>query len=397
MRTGPIIFVFALFSLRPVAAQFAVEPRDVGKVAPLFERFQGHNSLSCEIRPMHPLLNFGFRIQAGYWMTTPLKQFESGEKLVAVTRVAAKDSERDPVYFTQAMTIPQIPPDAVLKKVVGQLNGGYFLGEGAYQIDVILIDEKDRFCRGHWKAQAKTSRRIQAMKAPIPPATALAMVTTPWSNVEGESACQTPIRLTVLLHAAPIRPWATKLRAFDKAMLLSSVAALMEQTPCAQVRLVAFNLDQQKQIFEQEHFNAAGFEKLAHAMDGLGLGTIDIGTLNNSDGPVELFYRLLNQERRAAEPADAVLLLSPGHRWVSKVLKGPTGQRQGIKPSFFYFDFKPYLRMDAMPDDWMGTAVKSLDGKVMRIYTPESLASAIQLVLRSVGPAANPRGESSSN
>ena len=47
-----------------------------------------------------------------------------------------------------------------------------------------------------------------------------------------------------------------RLHAYDRAMLLSALLALLKQTSFTDVKLVAFNLDQQAELFRQERFDS---------------------------------------------------------------------------------------------------------------------------------------------
>ena len=63
------------------------------------------------------------------------------------------------------------------------------------------------------------------------------------------------VRLTVLLHAAPLSSRRTTLRVSDSLMLVGLLSSLLERMPTRSVRLVVFNLDQQKELFRQENFS----------------------------------------------------------------------------------------------------------------------------------------------
>ena len=71
----------------------------------------------------------------------------------------------------------------------------------------------------------------------------------------------------MLLHAAPANPRQSQLTAEDTAILLGGLDALLDQIPARTVRLVAFNLDQQKELTTRDGFTAPGLDELETALN----------------------------------------------------------------------------------------------------------------------------------
>src|SRR5262249_25168667 len=124
-----------------------------------------------------------------------------------------------------------------------------------------------------------------------------------------------PLRLTVMLHAAPLSLRRTTLRASDSLLLVGLLSSLLERLPTRSVRLVVFNLDQQRELFRQDDFSPKALEQVAQAINDLQLGVVDYRVLQNRRGPVEVVTDLVNREMRAKEPSDVVLFLGPTARY----------------------------------------------------------------------------------
>jgi hypothetical protein len=195
-----------------------------------------------------------------------------------------------------------------------------------------------------------------------------------------------PLRLTVLLNAAPMSPRRMRLRPGDTLMLLGALSSLLERLPTKSVRLVVFNLDQQAEIFREDGFSRDSFDRVAGAMNRLELGSVDIGVLQNRRGHLDLLADLINQEIAAKEPSDAVLFLGPASRYWDKLPREEIQPLRAGSPRFFYFRFLPFFhRMAAFPDS-IQMAIGRLKGKTSLIYDPGDFAEAIEQLERAVQP-----------
>jgi hypothetical protein len=80
------------------------------------------------------------------------------------------------------------------------------------------------------------------------------------------------IRLTLLLDATATSASQTQL--WDYRFLLIMVKTILGLLPCRSVRIVAFNLDQQVELFRRDGFAADGWKDLEAALKGTQLSTI---------------------------------------------------------------------------------------------------------------------------
>ncbi len=365
----------------------------------LFEKYlapqPGDKPLRCEVNPFPPRLSFSLRFQTGYVFRVPLKQyFGPGHEWGILTKVTP-DAGGSPVYLGTTFRLPNIPKT----KVVAEWGGTYMVGEGRYRVDWILYDNSNRICRKSWHIEAKLNTAERGLGVGMP-SNAIAPVSfRRWAPKESAAPdVPTLRRLTVLLHAAPLSPGSIRFRVQDRIMLLGSLASLLESIPARSVRLVVFNLDQQKELFRQDTFTPDTFDQVSQSMSGMELRLVDYRVLEKRLGHVDLLADLVNQELRAQNPSDAVVFLGPATRYSDKVPQAALEEHSSAPP-FFYLQYRPYLRLPAVMNydiaggnanprlrrsadfpDSIEFALKRLHGKTLTIYTADDFAKAIKQV-----------------
>ena len=379
-----------LFTTATLPAQVMVSERRLGSSLSLFADSVPAATIRCSVSPIQPQLNYGFRFQAGYVVSIPMNQFQgAGHRWRMITRIIPEDGEKRPVYLVSAFALPVIPET----KMEVQVGGGYLLGEGAYNVRQVLLDETGRTCRRDWRVDARLSRGESKVRVALPPGT-VSDLSLRGSRVPPPPPDDArPIRLTILLHAAPASPRRTHLRQNDILTLLASVSSVIERVPTTSVRLVAFNLDQQKELFRKDGFGLADLPAVGEAMTRMELNLVDAKVLQNRRGHVETIAGLVNAELTDPAPADAVVFLGPTSRFSDKV-PGEVLERTQGGPQFLFFQLAPWIRggrglvgggrgmmplgppESALPDS-IRHAVSRLGGKTMTIRTPGELAKAI--------------------
>jgi hypothetical protein len=182
------------------------------------------------------------------------------------------------------------------------------------------------------------------------------------------------VRLTILLHVAPINPYSPKLHAWDRGFLLQSLASLLKQLPCQSVRVIAFNLDQQQELFHEEKFDGDGYNRLVARLHKLEFGTVSYQALQR-DTWRQWLVRLANEQTRAKDPSDLVVFLGPTSHFLEKV---PSQARDNpdSPPRFFYFEYYPWAGVDF--SDSIDSLTRGMHGTVYKINSADQLGQAIQ-------------------
>ena len=106
----------------------------------------------------------------------------------------------------------------------------------------------------------------------------------------------------------------------DRLMLLSTLSSLLERVPTKSVRLVVFNLDQQKELYRQDNFKLDAFDQVAQSIEQIELG------LSGCPGAAESRWshgaaHRPGQSRSwpSPQPADVVVFLGPMSRYFDRI------------------------------------------------------------------------------
>jgi len=372
MRLSGLLLVAGL----PAFAQGILNPARLAPGLRSMEPTPGEQRLICSVTPIPPALNFSLRIQAGYSVKVPMSQYlGKGHRWAQIIRVTPRGDESKPVFLGYRIDLPDVPAN----KVDVELGGGYLVGEGSYDVSWAMYDDQHRVCRKEWRVEAKLKRQERKVPQTMAPHTVAAFSLVGHAKPAPQAGAGK--RVTVLLHAAPLSPRRLHFRETDRMMLLGALSALMEQIPAARVRVVAFNLDKQKELYRQENFHPEMIDDVQKALDQLELELTDVNTLQHPLGPVELVSSLVNQELFGDAPSDLVLFFGPRSRYIDQpprfelTLTAP--------PRFVALQFRSLFRLggpppQGVPSDLIANTVGSLKGRVFTLRTPADFASALR-------------------
>jgi len=382
-RIVSIVFLFVLCAafLYPAAAQLPLSPEDARAISPVFHS-STRNTLNCWLERWDPSLDFAFRFVTGYVTNCRLSQFE-GKKTLLVTYARITPEGKPPFLFGSVDRVPEISPE-MKETISGDLrklnqdvspSGAFALGEGRYLVELLLQDDQNRTYRKRWRLHVTIHRSERGVPLAMKPLTVESVEQTSWQTSSSERGGN--LRLTILLDAAPLNPHQSTLRAWDRAFLLETVYSVLRRTPHKSVRLVAFNLDQQRELFRSDEFDNAAFHDLARALKDVELSSVSVETLKRRDSPK--FLVVLADQELAAATSDAIIFVGPNTRMDTKVTEGALTKKKANSPPLFYFEYFPWVGGD-FPDsiDWL---VKSAGGKVFLLHTPPQFDDSIDKML----------------
>jgi hypothetical protein len=304
------------------AAQAVLDdPKKIGDAGKLLDTFRGER-LRCEVLPGMTRFNFSLRLQAGYYWHLHLNPPQvAGQKWIVIARVTPKEGNRSPAYLSDVVQFPKdgdIAPEA--------RAGHFWVGEGRYVVKFLMFNDDGRACRAEWQFDARrnsSERKIAQLLAPN------TVAGISW-NVATPAVGSTPgnlKRLTILLDVAD------QTRTADQVLLMDALTALIAELPARTVRLVLFDLTQQKEVFRRDGFTSEALPEVTKAMGAVQFEPVNVRALQN--GGVDLIEDLANLEIHSPEPSDAVIFLGIPSFYNHK----PTanfGQAPGAKPQFFY-------------------------------------------------------------
>lgn len=373
MRGTLILVVAACMTAR--AQSLVTGNRLRSLIAQLERGPTGEPALGCEVSAIRPTLNFSFRHQAGYVVTVRMSQYRgSGHRWAMLARITPEGGDTKPVYLISRLALPDVPKTNVESKV----GGGYLLGEGAYKVRWMMVDDLGRVCRKDWRVDVRLSRADRNVRVAMPPNTVWEIGLRGSRPLPLENDDAPPLRLTIFLHTAPMFARRTRMRPSDMVTLMSTVSSLLERVPAQFVRLVLFNLDQQKELFRKDGFVLQDMGQVSQAMANIELGLVDFQVLQNKKGHVDLLTEMVNREIGTQPVSDVVLFLGPEARYFDRVPQASLEKPADGRPQFYYFQIAPFMHPTSSPPDTIKSAVSRLGGKTILIHTPGEFAKAIE-------------------
>lgn len=344
-----------------------------------FEPSEDSPKLSCRVSTIKPKLNYSFRFQTGFVVHSSLRQFTGKRQRLAIFfRVTPEDQKSKPSYFLRLAYLPEVPETSASLEI----GGGFVVGEGKYRVDLMLTDESGRTCHRDWKITAKLGRKEDDVPPGMPAGAVDEISLRKWTRGSRGADLDEGYRVTVLMNASPAAPNRTRLGGYDRILLLSSLASLVERLPLRAVRLIVFSPDQQREIYRENDFEPRDFGRLGQALGQLELGTVDYEVLKNRRGHADLVRELIDEALKE-HGSDAVVFLGPKPWYFDRVELPSEADSGSGQPLFFYVQLRPLLMGAVQPDMVMG-AVKRMGGRTFEVFSPGDFASAIRHIVQAL-------------
>ncbi|HEX4232047.1 MAG TPA: hypothetical protein VHZ07_25490 [Bryobacteraceae bacterium] len=348
--------------------------------------------LACDVSEAPPFLDFTFRFATGYFIACPVRIF-GGEADTVFVYVRVTPEHGEAVTLGDSFRIPAMPDDLRPRVNVHHVSteidfrGGFGIGEGHYTVELILCDRSNRVLRKHWRITAIRSRAEHSTELTVKPNTVGPLFISRWNGrLRGP---RQGLRLSVLLDATPIVQYARRLYPQDRILLLDSLYSLLKEAACSSVQLIAFNLDQQQEVFRDSHFGRVGWYALEERLRELELGKVSYKVVSHPDGWSDLLAQMVNEQINSPEPADAVVFLGPATR-IHRKPTLPLTPRQPGAPEFFDVAYYPPEEEGDEAPDALAYVTRALDGQIFKIHSPAELSQAIQKIYAQL--AASRRG-----
>ncbi len=369
--------------------QRTVPPEMLGHAARLFQSEPGEKQLACQVHPDSPVLSYRMMYRVAYKVTIPLKALEGqpSRDIVTFLRLTPEFPGAQPMILREQATVPQQDPNAKLSKLEAELPGRFFLGEGKYRAELVVVDRQLRFCRRDWQVEVRPHPEV---KSPLTRGQVSDGRVDDWRATNADSAAGSR-KVSILLDVGGAN-W--------NPVLLDSIAGLLGRLPFREVRLVAFSLRQHKELFRESAFAPAGFERIQQVLEKQNQATVSYKVLEDTTGHRDFLWQLLQKEKLRKDPSDMVLFigantLDDAHPIV------PSFCSDGSKnPLYAYFDYRPWPKSQAprrrnpfltgslapiveptrSPEapDVIGRLTRACSGKVFSIHAPQELASALE-------------------
>jgi hypothetical protein len=410
--------IFAALLAWASSAQTVVSPADVPAAEKRIESQESEKILRCDVDHSKAALNFGFRLQSSYLLQVPLVQYTGpGHAWNILLRVTPEDAGEHPVYLADRLELPA----GMHPEYIGEASGSFVLGEGRYSVKFLAYDDMGRVCRREWQLDADARRSGRAIKVAMPPNT---VADLSYSPPDSGNLADPPIprRLTVLLNgSAPYRSWLSAYyhpgvisphsdtpEFYDyRAALLGILSSLLEKLPGTFVRLVVFDLDQQKETLRQNGFTLKDMDKAAHAANDTDHWVVTVSELQNRPSRLGLLANLIERETDAREKSDLVVFLGPQIASSGNMPPHFLDSEKGAEVRFLYLQYRlspngifystpPEMTSNPVGILGVGTArrpppegadiidltVARLKGKTLAVHSPLDFAKAVEAIKR---------------
>jgi len=358
-------------------------PNILGTDLAVLEVREPRRDLYCTVSPQKPSLGFDLRFHAGFDITIPLKELAGMENLLTILfRVAPSSRLDSPVYFVKQYHVPHIEDDA---RGEVTLQGTFDLGEGKYKVDWLMKDRSERVCSSFWEAEAQLSSKDKGVALTLEPTEIAPTDEEPFlpqpfsARADGDNG----LNLKVLVNFAPQNAQSATLQETDTSALVSLLRCMQRDPRIGKFSVVAFNTQEQKVLYRQDHAAQIDFPAIGEAVRSLHLGRVDFTRLAHKNSESEFLANLLVQEIDAPEKPDAFVIIGPktvvDEPLPTEKLKSSPG------PDFPLFYLNYNLTPAVMPwRDAIGTAVHFFKGQEITISKPRDLWFAVTELISKV-------------
>jgi hypothetical protein len=118
---------------------------------------------------------------------------------------------------------------------------------------------------------------------------------------------------------------------------LKVLTTILRQVPCRSVKVVAFNLDTQKEVYSENLLDVAGYTELARALRRVNTSVVSYPSLRSA-ARQDFLLAMVQKETTTTEPPNAVVFIGSAAHFADKP---PTWKAEPVDrklPPFFYFE-----------------------------------------------------------
>ncbi|MBI2688989.1 MAG: hypothetical protein HYX27_22025 [Acidobacteria bacterium] len=363
-----------LLPLVPILAQFLVSPdaRSMEAVKRIFNGTPPNKTLTCQFEVMSPRLGFSLMHWSGFTLSIPAKQFAfDGAAIDVGVAIEITPKDGNPTYLAERFGFPRAPEGKTYPKGAAlTYMGGYYAGPGEYRVRIFVADNKQHQCGREWNIKVSAGRIAPRME----PNQVSAVGEERWRGLAKDAPSN---RLTIILDATPLFPRRNMVRlsSYDRSVLLTSLTTLLDSTKATDATVIAVDPRNRKIIYNTDRFSPRELGRLARAIAGVNLGIVSLETLR---GPNETAFMetVLSTAQDATSKSEAVVFLGPTWDWHGKL----TPKIRELAQSLPRPHYLGLTRIAGMPDNLVAQVVKSANGSVKQLITPNDFAKALEKV-----------------
>ena len=343
---------------------------------------ENRDDLPCHVTPAKPRLGFDLQFTAGYLAAVPLDSISGqGNGLRVLFRIKPLNGSDEEVYFWDSYSVPPIEPGT---KGDASIPGRYKLGPGKYRVDWLMRDQGERVCSAHWEIETSIPGVIEQRAATRDPFTVgpneveVFLEEPPVRRARGPKL----LHLKLLVNFTPTDPRDLRLRPYDLQNIVSILRAISREPQVGSFSLVAFNMQEERVVFEQENVHRIDFPRLGEAVEAIEGGMIDISQLQDGDSGSRFLTELLTKHMGEQDPKpDAVIILGPKLMLEKKISKQVLLENPQVNAPVFYLVYNT----DPFVYPWrdaISSVLKIYQGLEYTISLPKDFGRAMKDMLR---------------
>ena len=341
--------------------------------------------ISCRVRGFPPFLDFEFRFLTGYLAEIPREIRGPANRFllrVAVNPVWPEAAEG--VSFSSRFEVPEIGQN---RSGAIRFSHSFATGEGVYDVMWHLQDGFGRFCTTRWTVEVRRSKKDRDVELTLARgeiAPSLVYLFREETPVPPDPAGK--MLRVKLLVSMDVRGWRrVTVPLWRYAPVLSIMRVMARHPALAEFSVVAFSLDDQQVLFEQDYESVIDFPALGETLEELTPGTVTFQQLGKKKEQ-KFLADLLEKELGDDDESDAFIFIGWDLRIGKKVAKEALeGLKRSPTPVFY---LNPATRLN-----WrglLGNAVKALGGTRYKVRRPRDLPAAIEQMVEKI-PARSAR------
>ena len=253
---------------------------------------ENRDDLPCQVMALEPRLRFDLQYQAGYRVTMPLKALAgSGNSLRLLIRVKPLDGKSEPTFFTDRFDVPAIEEDS---KGEAALPGSYMLGPGEYQLDWLMRDRSEKVCSAHWTIETNTLEDFEDLASVGRPYTVAPKEQEVFLEEPPVQKASTGGRyVKLIVNFTPPDPNDVRMKPYDLQNLVAMLRAISREPQIGSFSVIAFNMQEERVIFEEHDVSRINFPALGDAVDSIQGGQIDFAQLQDEESDTRFLSGLI--------------------------------------------------------------------------------------------------------
>ena len=385
-RVAMVLVWAALVATAEARGQSLATEKELPDAISRFEQRKNSKKLNCEQVEMSELAVLGLDLRYhGYFnVRIPAAELAEGGMVLALLRVTPQNGKA--VILGEEFEVPSVS-DLVksLKEIPGPLlhrmQGGFVVGPGKYKVELLLTapNKRTRYKRVRLKTEA--TRYTGVMKRN-------AVGADPQVAWDGKLQAD-GLRLTILVNATA--PSGAEAKLWEYPLLTGMTQTVLEQVACRSVRVVAFNLDQQVEMYGSDNFAPTKWKAFNDSLTGAELSTIDYRKL--SSGSAAEYLQDLVEKETEARPDAVVILGLRMHfmEWPKRTINKEAAEG-GVKLVYLRNDMLDFLVPEfetkgkkERKADSVTHLVRGMQGTVVMFQTASEFGKAMEKLKTDLG------------